>query len=931
MPSDLRVATTALEINELPVDEYGHDDARRLTIGELFELQARRTPAACALVCGERALTYAELDAAANRLARELQYRGLAPHTRIVVSLDRSIELVVALLGVLKAGSTYVPLDPEYPQQRIQHVVSNAQPAAVLLRAPLEHRFADCALSTICMDALAQDLAAHSGEPLPAMATPDSAAYLIYTSGSTGVPKGVQVPHRAAVNLLQSMRVRPGIEPHDTLLAVTTISFDIAVLEIFLPLVSGARLVLATELESRDGAEVYRLLQQHGATFLQATPISWQLLLEAGWHGDPPLKMLCGGEAMTRKLAEQLLACGGELWNMYGPTETTVWSSASRVTSGTGPVLLGPPIANTQFYVLDEQLQVVPPGESGELFIGGDGVALGYFGAEELTAQRFLPDPFADLPQARFYRTGDVVRWREQSGEQSLEYLGRADDQVKLRGFRIELGEIEHTLLRHPEIAQAAAAVRPAPSGEPMLCAYVVPRAPAPAMLEESLLAQLRASFAVHLPYYMHPTAIIGLASLPRTPNGKLDRKALPVPTPNIVSGSHLAHDDSTVRRATEKRLMALWKSVLGLERIDPNADFFALGGHSLLAARLLRQVEAEFGVRLTLAALLAVPSVAQQAQLLLQRDGRHYDFRREARLHATGSKAPLIAIHNTGVYYYNLAQLLGTDQPLTALQMFDPALPRSSFPATVAEIAAEYVQLIRQVQPSGPYQLLGWCVGGVMAVEIARQLRQQQQAVSFLCLIDAWAPGSNQRMSRTRAWLSQRSYRLQLVRADWRRVLLRRQSMREFLYHRVLIKRMLKLLGRAPAEPEPAGFENRHLSTEHYDRWLDTYLDEVAARYVPQPVDVANVLICNSRENRGWFLDPQMGWRGLFATVETAALEGDHFTVFQSQGLAAMAEKIATALAGRPVLDVSPGTASGSGELQLAVASSQSGVGRRE
>jgi thioesterase domain-containing protein len=284
--------------------------------------------------------------------------------------------------------------------------------------------------------------------------------------------------------------------------------------------------------------------------------------------------------------------------------------------------------------------------------------------------------------------------------------------------------------------------------------------------------------------------------------------------------------------------------------------------------------------------------------QLLLQQDVRHYDFRREARLHSTGSKPPLIAIHNTGVYYYNLAQLLGTEQPLTALQVFDPALPRTGLPRSLEEIAAEYVQLIRQVQACGPYQLIGWCVGGVLAVEIARQLRQQQQVVSFLCLIDAWAPGYTQRLPKLRAWLAQRSYRLQLVRADWQRVWLRRQTMRDFLGHRVLIKRISRFFGQAPLEPVPASFENRHLSSEHYDRWLDSYLDEMAARYVPQRVEVGDVLICSSSENRGWFLDPQMGWSGMFAgAVETAPLQGDHFTVFQSQGLAAMASKIAAAL----------------------------------
>lgn len=882
MHLDLSAPQPAIHgLAELPRLETGPAE----TVVALLERQARLTPHARAVVCGDREITYAQLHDAANRLAVELQARGLAPRTRLVVAMDRSIELIIALLAVLKSGSTYVPLDLDYPPQRLQHVLDNAQPAAVLMRSGSQLHDTGARVPRVYVDTMLETSVA-SSFPLPPPA-PEDAAYLIYTSGSTGVPKGVQVPHRAVANLLESMRREPGIEPHDTLLAVTTICFDIAVLEIFLPLACGACVVLATQADSRDGAALYRLLQRHEVTVLQATPLSWQLLLEAGWHGDPPLKMLCGGEAMPRVLAEQLLACGGELWNLYGPTETTVWSSALRVTSGTGPVLLGPPIANTCFHVLDAQLQPVVPGEEGELFIGGTGVALGYFAAPALTEQRFLPDPWN--ARARMYRTGDVVRQRGQC----LEYLGRADDQVKLRGFRIELGEVEHALLRHPRVAQAAAAIRTAPSGEPVLCAYIVPRT---GVLTESLRAELHANCAALLPHYMQPGSISALASLPRTPNGKLDRKALPLPAASTAQ--HAAAEQSPLCRTTCKRLAAIWRTVLAVEHVAPDANFFALGGHSLLAARLLRQVEAEFGVRLALAALLAAPTLQQQVQLLLQHDGPHYDFRREARLHSSGTKLPLIAIHNTGVYYYNLAQLLGAEQPLTALQLFDPASPRTSLPASIEEIANEYVQLICRIQPQGPYQLLGWCVGGVLAVEIARQLRLQQQAVSFLCLIDAWAPAFLRQLTSQRASLAQRSYRLQLVRADWQRVLQGRQRVRDFLGHRVMFKRLARHFGHVPAEPIPPSFENRHLSSEHYDRWLDGYLDAMAARYQPSLLDIPRALICSSRENRGWFLDPLMGWGRLLPAAQLVALQGDHFTVFQSQGLAQMAHAIESALA---------------------------------
>jgi thioesterase domain-containing protein/acyl carrier protein len=397
----------------------------------------------------------------------------------------------------------------------------------------------------------------------------------------------------------------------------------------------------------------------------------------------------------------------------------------------------------------------------------------------------------------------------------------------------------------------------------------------------------------------MHPAAIVGLAQLPLTPNGKTDRLSLPPPV-QILS-AQLAGDQATPssRNDVQTRLSAIWSSVLGLERVEVEDNFFSLGGHSLLAARLLVRIEAEFGVRLALAALFDAPTIAQQALLVLGQDQRHYDFRQTVKLQTAGSKAPLIAIHNTGVFYYNLSRLLGPEQPLTALQLFDPATPRSTLPASLEEIAAEYVELVRRVQPSGPYQLVGWCVGGVLAFEIARQLGEQRQTVSFLGLIDAWAPGTSMRMSRPRAWLAAGSYRLQLIIADYRKTLSKQQSLGAFLLHRTFVRRVLRALGRPLAEPPPATFESRHLSGEQYDHWLDSYLDEASSRYAPIPCKEKVLLLCSSREPRGWFLDPLLGWGPFIpAGVEAAVLDGDHFTVFQGNGLAQMAKTIKSAMA---------------------------------
>jgi thioesterase domain-containing protein/acyl carrier protein len=677
--------------------------------------------------------------------------------------------------------------------------------------------------------------------------------------------------------------------------SVTTISFDMAVPDLFLPLITGAKLVLADEQEMVDGAALFRLLRQHSATFMQATPVTWQLLLEAGWHGDPPLKMLCGGEAMPRKLAERLLECGGELWNMYGPTETTVWSSALRIESCDGPIPIGPPVANTQFYILDSHQQLVPRGVPGELFIGGDGVGLGYFNSPAMTVEKFIPDNFLKQPGAKLYRTGDIVRLRQRGKKEYwFEYLGRSDHQVKLRGFRIELGEIESVLLAHSSISEAVAVLGNDAAGEATIWAYVAPRR-THVQDSEDLIDALRARLGQALPHYMRPSSIVILDALPRTPNGKIDRHSLPPPAPVGLQNKEPAQPLNDI----ELRLAKIWSSVLGLEVIEKTADFFELGGHSLLAARLLARIDAEFGKRLSLLALFKASSLDEQAKLLMHSDQREYDFRQVVRLQPNGSKTPLIAIHNTGVYYYNLSKSLGPDQPLTALQLFDPSIARQHFPKTLEGIAAEYVALIRKFQATGPYELIGWCVGGILAFEVARQLVETGDEVRLLAMIDAWAPGHNRRLSRLRAILADYSYRWQLIGADWQRVMSREQNLSTFLAQRVMSKRLLRWFGRSQGETQACVvFKDRESSAENYDQWLLGYLEEAAQGYEPKFYPGKITLLCSAREPKGLFLDPQMGW-GAFALggVDVAVIDGDHFTVFKGRGLAQMAMQISTVI----------------------------------
>jgi amino acid adenylation domain-containing protein len=479
------VADPARRLSELPLlteaerrqvlGEWSWTEAVRpeaQTVHRLFELQAEQTPEAVALVFEGEQLTYRELNARANRLAHSLRDLGVGPEVLVGICLERSADMVVALLAVLKAGGAYVPLDPAYPQERLAFMLTDAGVPLVLTQESLAAGFSGHGAWPVCVDTDAGAIARQSDDNLPPLAGAEHLAYVIYTSGSTGRPKGVQITHGSLVNFLTSMRRRPGLGARDTLLAVTTLSFDIAALEIFLPLSVGARVEVVGREVAQDGARLAKSLAVSGATVMQATPATWRLLLEAGWLCGPGLKILCGGEPLTPELAQQLLARGASVWNLYGPTETTVWSTVHQVDGRDGPVPIGRPIANTRVHVVDARGQPVPPGVAGELLIGGAGLARDYRGRPELTAEKFIPDPFSGRPGARLYRTGDLARWLP-GGE--LECLGRVDHQVKIRGFRIEPGEIETALGRHPAVRQAAVIAREDTPGDRRLVAYVVP------------------------------------------------------------------------------------------------------------------------------------------------------------------------------------------------------------------------------------------------------------------------------------------------------------------------------------------------------------------------------------------------------------------------------------------------------------------------
>jgi amino acid adenylation domain-containing protein len=611
---------------------------------QLFEAQVERSPDAVAVVFEKQQLTYRELNIRVNQLAHYLQTLGVKPEVLVGICIERSIQMLVGLLGILKAGGAYVPIDPAYPKERLAYTLADSRAKIILTQQNIVPRLQqdgvlDTQIQLLCLDGSWSEnsnsqLFDSSIEQITNCAVqPENLAYLIYTSGSTGKPKGVQISHRSLVNFLLSMKDRPGISPEDVLLAVTTLSFDIAGLELYLPLIVGARVVIASREVASSGQELGKLIQDSGTTILQATPVTWQMLLAAGWSGIDKLKILCGGEELPQKLAEKLQQNARSVWNMYGPTEATIWSTVSEVSRRDHSAKLsepiGKPIANTQVYILDPYLQTVPIGVTGELYIGGAGLAQNYHNLPELTREKFIPNPFVEvkiIPQSphlpvspsRLYKTGDLARYRAAlkdtaSHNGNIEFLGRIDNQVKIRGFRIEIGEIEAAISTHPQVRAVVVIAREETGGNKYLVAYIK------SDRESFSRRELRSFLQQKLPEYMIPGVFVVLEAFPLTPNGKIDRRALP--TPDVAKDR--LEKFVAPRTPTETAVAAIVASVLKLDRVSIYDNFFELGGHSLLATQVISRLHRTFSVQLPMRSLFESPTVAElEAIVLAYRQG---------------------------------------------------------------------------------------------------------------------------------------------------------------------------------------------------------------------------------------------------------------------------------------------------------------------
>ena len=878
------------------VDDRRRDWDDNASLPDLLQEALSRYSGRCAARCGGHQIGYAALDRASRVAASALRARGIGAGQLVGICMARSIDMLVAVLAVLRSGAAYVPLDPSFPPDRLRWMAEHARLGVIVAddaqRLPqgLAHaaevmHFADLAIDD------GRDAA------LPKVAANDL-AYVLYTSGSTGEPKGVRILHRNLVNFLRAMREAPRFDADDVLCAATTLSFDIAALELYLPLLCGGSIVIADDREHRDPEALARLIERHGCTVLQTTPSLLALLLEVKRdHVLHPLKLLVGGEAFPPALARALVPRCRELWNLYGPTETTVWSTIARVGMVEGAVPLGVPIANTRIYLLDARGRPTVPGALGEIWIGGAGVADGYLHRPDLTAERFVDDTFA-ADGSPMYRTGDIGRIR--GGE--LYFHGRADEQIKLRGYRIEPAEIEAVAAGEAGVIESVAVARDVGNGDQVLVLYAGSDA-AP----DELAARLRRRCAQWLPAYMQPQHMVVLQALPKTPNGKIDRRALPAPDPARFdlaqcdrAGADAATASDDPRDPLQVELRDAWRRLLRRPKIGVHDNFFELGGYSLLAVRLFAELHERHGVDLPLSTLIERPTIAGLAGALREamrdRDVQQSSVQQPSsrsggllpsanddveaqssiapdstlvELRAGGKLPPLFLAHAVGGNVLNYLPIASAAAPGRAVYgLQSPGLDGAEAPlATIEAMAARYARAIRGRQPHGPYLLAGGSMGGVLALEIARRLRDDGDEIAFLGMFDTWRPGASGWAGESpwrphRWWSLYRRLDAGQRAALWRRV--------GFRLWQLPMLQLREWLGRGATQ------ELRRHRVESSNQ-------NALASYRPRPY-AGRIVLFRAMQAGG--SDATLGWSGFADGIDVIELGGRHDTILEQPEL---------------------------------------------
>jgi len=824
---------------------------------ELLRKQAEITPDNIALEFHDSKTTYLELHKKVNQLAHYLKAQGVESGDFIAVSFSRSPELVYTLLAIMECGAAYLPLDPEYPKERLEFMLNDSG-AKVLLTSKTLFASLPSWPQTLFIEDAMDSLDEYSTLPLPETVSPENIVYILYTSGSTGNPKGVPITHKNLVNFLCSMALEPGIAENDRLLSITTISFDIAGLELYLPLIKGATLIIADHETARDGRLLLELVKSENINFLQATPTTWSMLLDSGWSEKLPLKALCGGEAMPADLAKELLSKCDTLWNVYGPTETTIWSSIKQIKADDKLITIGKPIGNTQIYLIDEHGQLAAPGNIGEIVIGGDGVAKGYWNRPELTSEKFIENRFSSNKEEVIYRTGDLGKILPNN---EIECLGRLDQQVKIRGHRIEPGEVEQALLLLDGIKAAVVL-----ADENFLIAHIVPDSSLESA--ENQIPQWREALASRLPVQLIPHDFNLIEKIPTTLNGKIDRKALS----QYKVNKKVTY---TAPRTEEENIVAtIWKESLNIENIDIFSDFFEMGGHSIKGVKVMIEIEKHTGKRIPLSALFKYSTVEKFAKLLNTGTEIYSDCL--VPIKPQGNKAPLFIVHGAGLNvlnFINLSKHFDPDQPIYGIQGTKPK-GFDGWYESIEAMAAHYIDAIIKVNPKGPYALAGFSFGGIVAFEMTRQLKAQGKKVSLTALLDSYVDSSyyygNYRRKQLVRYFDITHRRLDFLKEmllSWEAFKMRINGKKEYILQRHFGKKKEMT-------------EQEELALQQFIE-ADGMVKKIVDRYHLKPQNI-EVDLFRSKDDANYKLDPtHLGWKkAALGGVTIHNISGNHLDI---------------------------------------------------
>ncbi len=847
------------------------DTAGPVSFHEVFQTMANKYPSNLAIENDKGSITYRGLELESNKVAHGLIKRGIGRGDLVGVSLSRDIKLMIALLGILKTGAGYVPLDPAFPQDRLDYMIESSTPKKLITEPSLTARFSKFN-NLVLIDELLNDPQVSTNSP-QILSNSSDTMYVIYTSGSTGNPKGVEISHGALSNFLVSMGKEPGMSENDKLLAVTTLSFDIATLELFLPLTKGASLFLASSFDVIDGKALKSIIEKRNINVMQATPSTWRLLLSAGWTANKNFKVLCGGESFPIDLAQKLIGICGEVWNMYGPTETTVWSTCKKLNSSDHTVLIGKPIDNTVTYILDEGRNLAPIGSPGELFIGGQGLAQGYFKRPDLTSERFINNPF--IHGQKLYATGDFARFNS-DGE--IECLGRQDGQVKIRGYRIELGEIEAVISKEKSIKENAVITKETRPGDVRIIAFVVLKTGE--AIDEKLL---RDNLGHTLPKYMIPSHFVVIHDLPRTLNGKIDKKTLGTKFVDVTDQSigKIVPQQLSSNDPVFDELKLMWENIIGISPIQMQDNFFNIGGNSLLAVQLFSRISQKYKINLPLSLLLEASDFvsfvsAVKNKLPGQKPSQitlatiPNAFSSIVSIKSSGDKNPIFCFHGVGgnvLNYMSLVPACGATRPIIGLQSkgMDGIQPMAN---SIEEMARTYINEIKAVQPHGPYYLTGGSMGGTIALEVAQQLTRNGEEIEKIVMFDTFGPNINiKRFDK-----NQRSF--------WKNLRISFSYRRQVLINKCRVK-ILGLL----ALPIPLEIRLFNIEMNNYHAlW----------KYQAQSYNGDIHVIRAKMKISGWYSDPLMGWAGtITGKVHTYEISGTHSDFIESPELCRVFSKL--------------------------------------